>query len=39
MARPEQHNCLFCGAFFRADPRNAYSGPRIQDSGLSCTLS
>lgn len=23
MARPEQHNCLFCGAFFRADPRNA----------------
>ena len=23
MARPEQHKCLFCGAFFRADPRNA----------------
>ena len=23
MARPAQHNCLFCGAFFRADPRNA----------------
>ena len=23
MARPEEHNCLFCGAFFRADPRNA----------------
>jgi hypothetical protein len=23
MARPEQHNCLFCGAMFRAEPRNA----------------
>jgi hypothetical protein len=23
MARPEQHNCLFCGELFRADPRNA----------------
>lgn len=23
MARPKQHNCLFCGAFFQADPRNA----------------
>jgi len=23
MARPEDHNCLFCGAFFRADARNA----------------
>ena len=23
MARAEDHNCLFCGAFFRADPRNA----------------
>jgi len=23
MARPEQHNCLFCGEMFRADPRNA----------------
>jgi len=23
MAHPEHHNCLFCGAFFRADPRNA----------------
>lgn len=23
MARPAQHKCLFCGAFFRADPRNA----------------
>ena len=23
MRRPEQHNCLFCGAKFRADPRNA----------------
>lgn len=23
MARPAQHNCLFCGAFFRADLRNA----------------
>jgi hypothetical protein len=22
MGRPEQHNCLFCGAMFRADPRN-----------------
>ena len=23
MARAEDHNCLFCGAFFRADARNA----------------
>ena len=23
MARAEEHNCLFCGALFRADPRNA----------------
>jgi hypothetical protein len=23
MVRPEDHNCLFCGTFFRADPRNA----------------
>lgn len=23
MACAESHNCLFCGAFFRADPRNA----------------
>ena len=23
MARPEQDKCLFCGAMFRADPRNA----------------
>lgn len=23
MAQPEQHNCLFCGELFRADPRNA----------------
>ena len=23
MAHPEQHKCLFCGLFFRADPRNA----------------
>lgn len=23
MAHPEQHNCLFCGDLFRADPRNA----------------
>jgi len=23
MARPEHHNCLFCGELFRADPRNA----------------
>ena len=23
MARPERHNCLFCGGMFQADPRNA----------------
>ena len=23
MARPERHNCLFCGEMFQADPRNA----------------
>ena len=34
MARPEQHNCLFCGELFRADPRNARHQKYCSATGL-----
>jgi hypothetical protein len=33
MRRPEQHNCLFCGAMFRADPRNARHQKYCSEAG------
>ena|SRR5438105_690164 len=33
MGRPEQHNCLFCGAMFRADRRNTRHQKYCSEAG------